>query len=213
MISKKELVDLTIEKLNGGPVLDYRKYHPNVIGRLVDVVLNSIISDDVKRGDAQGGGGVSSEWVHRLSKLPIKLDKDREECYIEWDVEILMMENNRGIREITWKTPGNERGFNIMPSSSYQVLADLEASNPENGQLAIVEGKRVYFPQMPVVYVKNKAYLTARVVLAASSYSGDDVIPVPEERFIEAMQLIDQLALPFKSTRMKVTNDSNPNTV
>lgn len=213
MISKKELVDLTIERLNGGPVLDYRKYHPNVIGRLVDVVLNSIISDDVKRGDAQGGGGVSSEWVHRIPKLPIKFDSDREECYIEWEVEILMMECNRGIREISWKVPGTDRGFNIQPSSSYQVLADLECSSPENGQLAIVEGKRVYFPQMPQAYAKKKSYLTARVVLAASSYSSDDVIPVPEERFIEAMQVIDQLSVPFKSTRMKVTNDSNPNTI
>lgn len=209
MITKKQLTDLTMTKLNGGPLMDYRKYHPGEIGRLIDVVLNSIIAQDIKNGDH-----VSSEWVHTLNKIPIKFDTIREQCFIEWSQEILLLENNQGIREIGWPVTETARGFNIMPSSSYQVYADLECSDSEaSGEIAIVEGKRVYFPQMPKAYYIKKAKLTARVVLAAAAYDSDDILPVPEERFIEALSLIDQLTAGMKTTRMKVTNDSNPNTI
>lgn len=211
MITKKELTDLTIERLNGGAITDYRKYHPNVIGRLVDIVLNSLIAQDI--ASVESGISVGSDWIKTINKVPIKWDNTREQCYIEWAVEILMMQGNRGVREIGWPVEGDGRGFFIQSGSSYGVLADLECSDPENGMIALIEGKRVYFPQMPRKYAIDKRKLTAKVVLAAAEYDNDDPIPVPEERFIEAMGLIDQLATPMKMTRVKVTNDTNPNTI
>jgi hypothetical protein len=214
MITKKELTDLAIESLNGGPVQDYRKYHPAQVGRIVDICINSIIAQDVKQSEELGVSGVTSDWIQTINKIPVKFDSIREQCYIQWEQEILILQDNKGIREIGWQVSGDERGFNIMPSSSFQVFADLEASDPDgSGYTAIVEGKRVYFPQMAKAYATSlKAKVTARVVLAAASYDSTDILPIPEERMVEVKSLIDQLCAPQKATMMKVSNDSNPNT-
>lgn len=213
MITKAQITELTTIRHNGGPVQDYRKYHPEIIGKTVDIVINSIIAQDVKRSTVEGGTIVASDWIQTLNKIPILWDSSREQCYIQWEKEVLLLEGNLGIREIGWPVTDTERGFNIMPSSSYQVFADLESSDGESvGYIAIVEGKRVYFPQMEKKMAVKKRKLTARVILAAAAYDSDDILPIPEERMSEVIQIIDQLVMPLKVTMMKVSNDSNPNT-
>lgn len=213
MWTKKQLVDMVTERANGGPLVDYRKFHPLVVGGLVDMVLNAYISQEVEKWMVVGGSGVEGDWVKTLTKIPIKWDPYREQCYIEWGVDILFLQGY-GVREIGWPASGDARPFSIMPSSSYPIISDLESSEQdENQYMAILEGKRVYFPAMSRVNVIEKRKLMAKVILASASYTDNDLVPVPDTRMNDFLEMIDSKLGPMKAARMKVSNDSNPNTV
>lgn len=213
MITKREITALISEKLNGGPLTDYRKYHPTVIGKYVDIVLNSIIAEDVKRGLIAGDNNVAPDWIQVLNNIPLRWDSNREQVYIEWTVEILLM-GGLGVREINWRITEMERGFNIIKAGEDKIYSDLPCSDPEaTGEMAVIEGKKVYFPNMPRSYFTKKRKVMAKVVLASAGYDADQVLPIPEERMKEAMFLLDEVTSGFKLSRMKVTNDSNPNTI
>lgn len=213
MLTKKQLVDLVTERANGGALVDYRKLHPLVVGALTDQVLNAYISQEVEKWMLAGGGGVDSDWVKQINKIPIRWDQQRQQCYIEWTVDILFLQGY-GVREIGWLQSGQARTFSIMPSSSYPIISDLECSVQDDNQyIAILEGKRVYFPAMPKAFVIEKRILAAKVILASASYSDDEMVPLPDSRMIEFFDMIDRLLTPMKATRVKVSNDSNPNTL
>lgn len=213
MINKRKITALISEKLNGGPLTDYRKFHPNVIGSFVDIVLNSIIAEDVRQAKLSGDDGVASDWIQTIYNIPLRWDGLRQQVYLEWQVEVLLLDT-QGIREINWRITGTERGFNIIRAGEDKIYADLPCSDPEaTGQMAAIEGKRVYFPGMPRSYYTKKRKLMAKVILAAAGYDEDQVLPIPEERMKEALFLLDDITKDFKLTRMKVSNDSNPNTI
>ena len=214
MLKKREIVELVIENLSGGVQPDYRKYHPNVVSKYVDIALNAIIAQDVKKGMEEGDNTIDSGWVKPFYDVRLRWDQIKGQVYIKFPKSVLLMKNNVGIRQISWSQQGDARPFRIHDFTAYNVLSNLECSQMDLGEyLALVEGERVYFPTMPQKFVKDKATLFVAAVCTSAGYEDDEDLPFSEERMTEMFGLIQQLMQNMKVTRVKVTNDSNPNTI
>ena len=212
-MTKQEFIDLAIDMVNGGPTQDNRKYHPVVIGKIVDTALNSFIGQSVKEATQLNSGVFDSSWIKTFERIRIKWDGYREICYIDFGSEVLPLEGNKGIREIGWPQSDDSPSFHIMPASSYGIISDLECSDLGTNFIALVEGEKILFPKMPKIYVKQKRSLMLKAVCAASSYSKNEMLPIPEEKTADVMTLITNLMAPMRAAKVKVSNDSNPNTI
>lgn len=215
MLTKREIVELVIENMSGGIQPDYRKYHPNVVSKYVDVALNSIIASDVKKSIEEGNNTLDSDWVKVFTSVPLRYDQIRGQVYIKFPKTVLLLQDNRGIREITWQQQGDARPFRIHDFTTYNVLANLECSQMIEGEyLALVEGERVYFPNMPVAFATiNKAKVTVKAICTSIGYEDNEELPFPEERVFEIFSMVQQIMQNMRVKQAKVSNDSNPNTV
>lgn len=214
MFTKREFTELVIEGLTGGAPTDARKYHPVVVAKFIDTAVNSIIANDIVKELSEGSNMIDPGWIKVINNIRIKYDDIRGQCYFKFPKNVMYMSDNKGVREIGWNYQDGSPTFRIMDPSSYQVISNLEVSKLDNGVFwALIEGERVYFPNMPKVYATDKRKVMAKVVCSFSAYDMDDEVPIPEERIVEVMDLVFKLMVGFKGTRQKVTNDSNPNTV
>lgn len=213
MATKQEFIDLVIEQANGGITVDNRKFHPVVIGKFVDAAINSFIGMSVMQSAKENSGVFDSSWIKVFESVRIKWDKYREQCYIDFGSEVLPLEGNKGIREVGWAQNDDSQNFHIQPASAYPVLADLECSDLGNNYMALVEGEKIFFPKMPQLFVKQKKSVTLKAVCAASAYSNNELLPIPDEKTADILTVIQNMIAPMKAAKMKVSNDSNPNTI
>lgn len=214
MYSKAEFVDLIIESLNGGVPPDQRKYHKVVVSKYIDAAMNTIIAADVKQSKALGQFDLDPGWIKVVDNIKLKWDQIRNQVYIVWPKNVLYMAGMMGIREIGWNFQDGSPSFRIMDPSAYQVISNLECSQLDTGvHFALVESKRVYFPDIPKVRVTENRKVMAKVVLSFSAYEDDDEVPVPEERVIEVVRILQEMMGGFRITKQKVSNDTNPNTI
>jgi len=214
MFTKREFTDLVIEGLNGGAAPDKRKYHPVVVAKFIDTAVNSIIARDIVEELTEGMNMLDPGWIKVINNIRIKYDEVRGQCYFKFSKNVMYMKDNKGVREISWNYQDGSPTFRILDPSSYQVISNLECSQvPDGVFLALIEGEKVYFPNMPKIYAIEKRKVMAKVVCSFSAYDMDDEVPLPEERIVEVMDLVFKLMTGFKGTRQKVTNDSNPNTI
>ncbi len=214
MATKKEMIEVASISANGGPLQDYRKYHPKLVAKYLDAAINSLISQQVESSLDRGENYVDSGWIKTINRLIIQWDSYRGMCYVQWPFPILMLKQDRGIREIIWPHGEESHSFDLNPSGSYPVLANLECSDVgSNVFVSIVEGDKVYFPTMPQIYAKRKRTVVAKVIGAASSYNDNEELPIPESQIAQVYQIMDNLMTGLKNKPMKVSNDSNPNTI
>lgn len=213
MLTKKQLVDLVIENKAGGVSPDYKKFHPNVVLKALDLALSQLIADEVKQQQKQGDFVIESSWVKVFEgkdASTLRWDKVREKAYIVLPARIISLSRNAGLREISW-SQGSEQPMQIIDAQAYSVLSNLECSQlPDGVYFAQMEGSRVYFPNLPKEKVGKK--LTVKMICGSDGYSNDEALPIPDSRTAEILMMIDKIFDEQKMTKAKMTNDSNPNT-
>lgn len=213
MMSKKAFIELVIESLAGGAAPDNRKYHPVVVAQYVNVALNSFIAKIVKQDLINGTFTIDNAWIKTFYKEKIKYDQIRGQCYLKLPAKPILLENNRGIREIGWNTQDGSPTFVINDASSYQVLSNLECSIlPDGVFMALVEGNNIYFPDMPKSFYDNKSTVMVKMVCGAAGYTNDEELPIPEDAALELFASVQNIMNVTRQTPIKVNNNSNPNT-
>lgn len=213
MLTKKQLIDLVIENKAGGISPDYKKFHPAVIQKALDLALSQLIAIEVKEQQRQGDFVLESAWVKTFEgkQAPkIKYDAVREMCYIVLPARIISLSRNSGLREISWPQ-GITMPFRIIDAQAWSVFSNLESGElPEGVYFAQMEGNRVYFPEMPKRFVTKR--LTVKMICGSDGYGNDEALPIPDARTAEILGMLDKMFDEQKATRQKMTNDSNPNT-
>lgn len=213
MLTKKQLIDLVIENKAGGISPDYKKFHPSVIMKALDLALSQLIAIEVKEQQRQGDYVLESSWVKSFEgkQSPrIKYDTYREQCYIILPARIISLSRNNGLREISWPQ-GGEMPFRIIDAQAFSVFSNLESGiMPQGVYFAQMEGNRVYFPTMPKLYVGNR--LTIKMICGSDGYTNDEALPIPDARTAEILAMLDRMFDEQKVTKQKMINDSNPNT-
>lgn len=213
MLTKKQLVDLVIENKAGGISPDYKKYHPRVIEKALDLALSQLIAIEVKEQQRLGDFVLESSYVKVFegNKAPkIKYDLFRDMCYILLPARIISLSRNIGLREISWPQ-GMTAPFRIIDASAYSVFSNLESGILPSGVFfAQMEGNRVYFPEMPRMYVGKR--LIVKMICGSDGYGNDEALPIPDSKTALILQMLDQMFDEQKATRQKMVNDSNPNT-
>lgn len=213
MLTKKQIVDLVIENKAGGISPDYKKYHPAVIEKALDLALSQLIAIEVKEQQAQGDFVLESSYVKVFegNKAPkIKYDSFRDMCYILLPARIISLSRNIGLREISWPQ-GMTLPFRIIDSSAYSVFSNLETGVlPPGVFFAQMEGNRVYFPEMPQMYVGKR--LVVKMICGSDGYGNDEALPIPDSKTALILQMLDQMFDEQKMTKQKMVNDSSPNT-
>lgn len=213
MMSKKAFIELVIESMAGGAAPDNRKYHPVVIAQYVNVAINSFIGKSVKEDLANGTFTVDNAWIKSFYKVRIKYDQIRGQCFIKLPAKPILLENNRGIREVGWNTQDGSPTFVINDASSYSVLSNLECSIlPDGVYMALVEGDYIYFPDMPKALYDNKKTVMVKMVCGAAGYTDEEELPIPEDSSLEIFTAIQNIMNVTRQTPIKVNNNSNPNT-
>lgn len=214
MLTKRELVDLVIEGKAGGISPDYKKYHPNVIARYVDMALSQVMAAEIKEELDSGRFGIDSNWVKVFQGRQgpkIKWDGIREQCYINLPAKLIGLGQMRGLMQVAWPQ-GQDMPFRIIPMSAYSVLSNLETGIlPEGVYFAQIEGDRIYFPDMAERFVGKR--LTVKMISGSDGYAMDEELPIPDARTAEMLNLVMNLLAEQKQTPQKMANDSNPNTV
>lgn len=213
MLTKKQIVDLVIENKAGGISPDYKKFHPSVIQRALDLALSQLIALEVKEQQRQGDFVLESAWVKTFEgqqSPKIKYDKYRDMCYIILPARIISLSRNAGLREISWPQ-GITAPFRIIDAQAWSVFSNLEAGElPQGVYYAQMEGNRVYFPTMPRRFVNKR--VTVKMICGSDGYGNDEALPIPDSRTAEILGMLDKMFDEQKITKQKMTNDSNPNT-
>jgi len=213
MLTKKQLIDLVIENKSGGVSPDYKKFHPSVIEKALDLALSTLIAIEVKEQQKQGDFVLESSWVKTFEGKQasrIKWDDYRQECYITLPARIIALSRNGGLREVSW-AQGSDLPFRIIDAQAMSVLSNLECSQLDVGvYFAKLEGNRVYFSDMMKNYVGKR--LTVKMICGSDGYGNDEPLPIPDTRTAEILSMLDRMFDEQKGTKMKMTNDSNPNT-
>ena len=213
MLTKKQLVDLVIENKAGGISPDYKKFHPNVVLKALDLALSQLIADEVRQQQKMGDFVLESSWVKSFEgkdAAVIRWDKIRCQVYINLPARIISLSRNAGLREISW-AQGADMPFQIIDAQAYSVLGNLECGVlPDGVYFAQMEGSRVYFPNMPKSTVGKR--LTVKMICGSDGYGNDEPLPIPDSRTAEILAMIDKMFDEQKLTKQKMTNDSNPNT-
>lgn len=213
MLTKKQIVDLVIENKAGGISPDYKKYHPSVIQKALDLALSQLIAIEVKEQQQQGDYVLESSYVKVFegSQSPkIKYDTYRDMCYILLPARIISLSRNIGLREISWPQ-GMTMPFRIIDASAYSVFSNLESGIlPDGVFFAQMEGNRVYFPDMPRKFVNRR--LVVKMICGSDGYGQDEALPIPDSKTALILDMLDRMFDEQKQTKQKMTNDSNPNT-
>lgn len=214
MLTKKQLIDLVIENKAGGTSPDYKKFHPSVIQKGLDLALSQLIAIEVREQQKQGDYVLESSWVKTFEGKEasrIKWDTYRDQCYIILPARIISLTRNGGLREISWPQ-GADRPFQIIDAQAYSVFNNLESGILDTGVFfAQMEGNRVYFPNMSARF-KNRR-LTVKMICGSDGYGNDEPLPIPDSKTAEILAMLDKMFDEQKATRQKMSNDSNPNTV
>ncbi len=214
MLTKDEIVDLVIEGKAGGISPDYKKFHPVVIRKALDLALTQLIALDMKEQMREEGTSfIESTWVKTFQgkQAPkIKIDNDRVQCYVELPARLVGLTNNRGLREVSWPQGGN-LPFHIINDQAYASLSNLECSVHLDGvYYAQIEGDRIYFPDMNTSLKGKK--VVVKMVAASDGYANDEVLPIPDSKSTDLFFLLSKMLDEQKGSKQKMTNDSNPNT-
>lgn len=213
MLTKKQLIDLVIENKAGGTSPDYKKFHPSVVQKALDLALSQLIATEVREQQKQGDYVLESSWVKTFegkAASRIKWDPYREQAYIILPARIITLSRNGGLREISW-AQGADMPFQIIDAQAHSVLRNLECSELPSGVFfAQIEGNRIYFPNMNIRF-KNRR-LTVKMICGSDGYGNDESLPIPDNRTAEILAMLDKMFDEQKQTRQKMTNDSNPNT-
>ncbi len=211
MITKDEFLELVIDIMNGGAAPDHAKYHPAVVGKFIDLALNSFIASSANEALALNEYTINNGWIKPHNNIKIRWDQIRGMAYINLPVKPILLRYNRGIREITWPQSDGTPSFLITETSAWQVLSQLEISDLMPGQFhACVEAQRVYFPKMNKLLVGKK--LTVKMISGIQSYGGNDILPLEESKAVEIASATLNIMNVQKSNPVKVLNNSNPNT-
>jgi hypothetical protein len=214
MLTKKQLIDLVIENKAGGTSPDYKKFHPSVIQKALDLALSQLIAIEVREQQKQGDFVLESSWVKTFEGKEasrVKWDAYREQAYIILPARIISLTRNGGLREISWPQ-GADMPFQIIDAQAHSVLRNLECSElPAGVFFAQMEGNRVYFPNMNQRYKNRK--LTVKMICGSDGYGNDEPLPIPDSRTAEILAMLDKMFDEQKQTRQKMSNDSNPNTM
>lgn len=210
MLTKKQIIDLVIENKAGGISPDYKKYHPSVIEKALDLALSQLIAIEVKE---QGDYVMESSYIKTFegNKSPkIKYDAFRDMCYITLPARIISLGRSMGLREISWPQ-GMTMPFRIIDSSAYSVFSNLETGVlPDGVYFAQIEGNRVYFPTMPRKFVNKR--LVIKMICGSDGYGPDEALPIPDSKTALILEMLDRMFDEQKQTKQKMINDSNPNT-
>jgi len=130
MLTKKQLIDLVIENKAGGTSPDYKKFHPSVIQKGLDLALSQLIAIEVREQQKQGDFVLESSWVKTFEGKEasrIKWDTYRDQCYIILPARIISLTRNGGLREISWPQ-GADRPFQIIDAKhiAYSIIWKAE---------------------------------------------------------------------------------------
>mgnify|MGYP003651706097 CR=1 FL=1 len=213
MLTKRQLVDLVIENKSGGAAPDYKRFHPNVVMRALDLALSALIADEVKQQQQGGEFVLDSTWIKTFDgkKAPrVKRDPNSQQLYIELPARIISLNRSAGLRELSW-AQGWDSPMQIVDAQAYSVLGSLECSVlPAGVYFAQVEGGNVYFPNMPSSNIGKR--MVVKMICGPDGYENDEVLPIPDARTADILMLMDKMFAEQKVTKVKMSNDSNPNT-
>jgi hypothetical protein len=209
-MNKGSWTELIISHVAGGAVpsdLDSR-YHPLTIGKLFDVVYESLIYQVSANQIMYRDYGQLDAYTKAFKDVPILHDADRDEYYSIIPSPIINLPLNRGIRLISPMQDQKNR-FWYSENNSVDVWSELESQQVMGYVSFYVEGDRVYYREMKDQFL-NFGLLFKNVV-PLSEFDDEDELGIPAQKSMEIFAMITEMLMKRKNEDSVEDNNSTQN--
>jgi len=147
-MNKSELIELVRRNLQGGdaPVSVRAKYDPRLVEKYVEIVYNDLVYMLYNDGVKMGGDFSALDNFGKSYKRQLKYDSDREEYYIDAEMDIVPLPDNQGIRQVSpWLNQANS--FDYRDNNSQGVFSLLFND--------LVSPRPWFYTELPYIFVGN----------------------------------------------------------
>lgn len=113
-MNKSQLIELVRRNLQGGdaPISVRKKYDPRLVMLYVEMAYNDLVSLLYDDGIKKGGDFSALDNFGKSYKRQLKYNSDREEYYLDLDMDIVPLPDNQGIRLVSpWLNQANSYDY------------------------------------------------------------------------------------------------------
>jgi hypothetical protein len=146
-MNKAELIELVKENLSGGdaPAEIRGKYHPKIIEKYLEMAYDDLVATIYQESEPSGNFA-ALDTFGKAYKVILKKDEDRGELYVELDISVVPLPNNKGI---TLVCPYRDQtsAFDYVDNNSSHVFRKLHNQ--------VMRPVGTYYAELPRIYIAN----------------------------------------------------------
>jgi hypothetical protein len=211
MLTKKQFAELLLAAPAGGDNVAPKITMPEAY-HYIDMGIASLLGQEyTEKYWNTDEKSINGNWITTLIPLPVKHDAIRNSYYIQLPVQLIALEENRGL-QVVCKAGDESNPVYIIGHEAVGVIRNLECGMYPDVQYCYPEGANIIrFMDLPPL--DAAAPYMVKLVCSTSGLPEDRVIPVSGAMEAQLFKLTMELMSTENAARQKKTNDGNPNTI
>lgn len=175
-MNKKQLVELIRRNLQSSdaPISVRRKYDERLLVLYVEMAYNDLVNKLYEEGIKKGNDFSALDNFGKAYKREVQYDADREEKYIDLEMDIVPLPDSQGIRLIS-PFKNQAQSYDYRDNNAQGVFSQLHVN--------LVSARPWFYAELPLVFLGNTPTETgpmmAKVIPPFNKLGDDDDVFIP----------------------------------